>query len=73
MTAAARNKFSYRRTLVIGISGNLMESYDFAVYGYMVPIIGALFFPSDDLIATLIAMLTIPETRPRAAQGLRTS
>ena len=47
--------FSYRRTLATGIAGNLMEWYDFAVYGYMVPIIGALFFPSDDPVASIIA------------------
>ena len=32
-----------------------MEWYDFAIYGYMVPIIGGLFFPSSDPVATLIA------------------
>lgn len=32
-----------------------MEWYDFAIYGYMVPIVGSLFFPSDSQIATIIA------------------
>ncbi|MEM8562122.1 MAG: MFS transporter [Pseudomonadota bacterium] len=48
-------KPSYRRTIVMGAAGNLLEWYDFAIYGYMVPIIGALFFPSDDPVATIIA------------------
>ena len=39
----------------MGVSGNLMEWYDFAIYGYMVPVISALFFPSDDPVATIIA------------------
>jgi MHS family proline/betaine transporter-like MFS transporter len=46
---------SYSRTIVMGVSGNLMEWYDFAIYGYMVPVIGALFFPSEDPVATIIA------------------
>jgi MHS family proline/betaine transporter-like MFS transporter len=48
-------KPSYSRTIVMGASGNLMEWYDFAIYGYMVPVIGALFFPSLDPVATIIA------------------
>lgn len=45
----------YKRTIVTGAAGNLMEWYDFAIYGYMVPIISVLFFPSDDPVASLIA------------------
>lgn len=41
--------------MVAGIAGNLMEWYDFAIYGYMVPIIGSLFFPSDDPVASILA------------------
>ena len=48
-------KLSYVRTLATGIAGNLMEWYDFAIYGYMLPVIGALFFPSEDPVATIIA------------------
>ncbi len=45
----------YKRAIVAGVAGNLMEWYDFAIYGYMVPIIGSLFFPSDDPVASIIA------------------
>ena len=38
---------SCSRPIVMGESGNLMEWYDFAICGYMVPVIGALFFPSQ--------------------------
>ena len=48
-------QYSYRRTIVAGIAGNLMEWYDFAIYGYMVPVISGLFFPSDDPVASTIA------------------
>ena len=46
---------TYRRAIVAGVAGNLMEWYDFAIYGYMVPVIGALFFPSEDPVASIIA------------------
>ena len=44
-----------RRVLVAGAAGNAMEWYDFAVYGYFAPTIGARFFPSRDPTASLIA------------------
>ena len=50
----AKNK-QYTKTVVAGIAGNLMEWYDFAIYGYMVPIIGSLFFPSADPVAVILA------------------
>jgi MHS family proline/betaine transporter-like MFS transporter len=44
-----------RRLIVAGIAGNVMEWYDFAVYGYFAQTIGQHFFPSKDPIASLIA------------------
>lgn len=44
-----------RRTIIAGISGNVMEWYDFAVYGYLAAILGTQFFPSDDPVTSLIA------------------
>jgi MHS family proline/betaine transporter-like MFS transporter len=44
-----------RRTTLAGIVGNVMEWYDFAVYGYFAPIIGRQFFPSEDPASSLIA------------------
>ena len=34
--------------------GNVLEWYDFGLYGYLAPVIGALFFPSTNPIASLI-------------------
>jgi len=48
-------KRPYKRAIVAGVAGNLMEWYDFAIYGYMVPVIGSLFFPSEDPLASIIA------------------
>ena len=44
-----------RQMITAGIVGNIMEWYDFAVYGYFAPIIGKHFFPSDDPTASVIA------------------
>ena len=42
------------RVLLAGLIGNVMEWYDFAVYGYLAVTIGRLFFPSSDPSASLI-------------------
>lgn len=44
-----------RKVIAAGITGNVLEWYDFAVYGFYAPIIGKLFFPSDDPTVSLIA------------------
>ena len=35
------------RLVVAGIVGNVMEWYDFAVFGYFAVTLGHLFFPAD--------------------------
>jgi len=42
------------RTSFAGSIGNLLEWYDFAVFGYFAPFIGAQFFPTDDPMSALI-------------------
>ena len=44
-----------RRNVLAGAIGSVLEWYDFAIYGYLAPIIGKLFFPSDDPVASLLA------------------
>lgn len=44
-----------RKTIIAGAVGNALEWYDFAVYGLFAPIIGKLFFPSDDQFASLLS------------------
>lgn len=41
--------------MMSGAVGNVLEWYDFAVYGSLAPIIGKLFFPADDPVASLLA------------------
>ena len=50
--ATARTR---RKVIAAGVTGNVLEWYDFAVYGFYAPIIGKLFFPSDDPTVSLIA------------------
>ncbi|HYL49001.1 MAG TPA: MFS transporter [Stellaceae bacterium] len=40
--------------LAAGGIGNLLEWYDFGLYGYLAPVLGRLFFPSHDAMASLI-------------------
>ena len=43
------------RSLLAGFVGNILEWYDFTVYGFFATVIGSLFFPSEDRIASLLA------------------
>jgi MHS family proline/betaine transporter-like MFS transporter len=44
-----------RRAIVAGIAGNVMEWYDFSIYGYFATVIGREFFPAQDATSSLIA------------------
>ena len=46
---------AHRRVLAAGIGGNVMEWYDFAVYGYFARTIGRLYFPTESQTASLLA------------------
>lgn len=46
---------SHARIVAAGLVGNVLEWYDFAIYGYFASIIGHLFFPSADPSVSLIA------------------
>ncbi len=43
------------KAILAGIVGNIMEWYDFALYGFMATIIAGLFFPNENQMASLIA------------------
>lgn len=43
-----------RKSTIGGVIGNVLEWYDFAVFGYFAPVIGAQFFPSEDLLASTL-------------------
>lgn len=46
---------SLLKIILAGLIGNVMEWYDFAVYGYFASVIGKLFFPQEDPAVSLIA------------------
>ena len=44
-----------RRVIVAGAIGNVLEWYDFAIYGYFAVSIGHTFFPEGDPVAQVLA------------------
>lgn len=48
-----------RRTVAAGTIGNLLEWYDFAIYGYFAATIGRVFFPAEDPVAQVLAAFGI--------------
>lgn len=53
-TASPPSSSVARQVLGPGMVGNVLEWYDFALYGYLAPVIARLFFPSDDALTGLI-------------------
>ncbi len=45
----------FTRPVLAGLAGNVMEWYDFMVYGYLASTLGTLFFPAKDALASTIA------------------
>jgi len=43
-----------RQNTVAGVVGNVFEWYDFAVFGFLAPMLGGLFFPSEDPLSGLL-------------------
>jgi MHS family proline/betaine transporter-like MFS transporter len=50
---------STRRTALAGLIGNVMEWFDFAVYGYFASVIGAQFFPKSNPGAQLLLTFAV--------------
>jgi len=44
-----------RKTVIVAGIGNIMEWYDFALYGYFAPVLAHLFFPSEDPAVSLVS------------------
>ena len=60
MTAATTRKTRMTpRAVVAATSGNVLEWYDFTVYGFLAPILGKIFFPSEDPVASLLAAFAV--------------
>jgi len=52
-------KAETRRLVAAGAIGNLLEWYDFAIYGYFAASIGATFFPKEDQVAQILSAFGI--------------
>ena len=48
-----------RRVLAAGLIGNVMEWYDFGIYGYFAVAIGANFFPAADPVSSTLAAFAV--------------
>lgn len=48
-----RTRLSFQ-SLSAGTVGNILEWYDFGLYGYLAPVIASLFFPSSNAVASLL-------------------
>jgi MFS transporter, MHS family, proline/betaine transporter len=48
-----------RKAIVAGVIGNVLEWYDFGVYGYLVSTISQLFFPSSDPLSSLLLTFAV--------------
>ena len=48
-----------RRTVLAGAIGNVLEWYDFALFGYFAPVFSVLFFPSSNPSLSLIATFSV--------------
>src|SRR4051812_26819356 len=48
-----------RTVIAAGAIGNVLEWYDFAIYGYFAAAIGRAFFPSEDPVAQVLAAFGI--------------
>jgi MHS family proline/betaine transporter-like MFS transporter len=53
--SANASAWSLRRIVTAGVIGNVLEWYDFAVYGFFAPILAAQFFPAGDPVVSLLA------------------
>src|SRR2546426_12807372 len=49
------NSAQARRVIAAGVIGNVLEWYDFAIYGYFASQIGRQFFPHEDAVAQLLS------------------
>ncbi len=47
------------RTIVAATSGNVLEWYDFTTYSFLAPILGTVFFPSDNSATSLLSAFAV--------------
>lgn len=45
--------------MLVGISGTVVQWYDFAIFGYFAPIIAAIYFPKENAVASLLHVFAV--------------
>src|SRR6266404_9350085 len=58
-TLATTTSAENRRAVVAGTIGNVLEWYDFGVYGYLATTMSQLFFPGDDKTISLLKAFAV--------------
>ena len=58
-TLPSRSEDKRRAAIVAGVVGNVLEWFDFAVYGYFVPVISQLFFPASTPMVSLLLTFSV--------------
>lgn len=56
---ASQTTSQRRNAILAGVIGNVLEWYDFAVYGYFVPVISKLFFPNQTPLVSLLLTFSV--------------
>ncbi|HHU39327.1 MAG TPA: MFS transporter [Propionibacterium sp.] len=59
MSKRTRSEAERRRSLFAGTVGNLVEWFDWSVYGFFVPYFAASFFPTEDRAAQILAAFAV--------------
>lgn len=52
-----KNNKKYNKTLFAAMMGNMLEYYDWTLYGFFIPVLTPLFFPSNDLFLSYFGSL----------------
>src|SRR5262245_2480960 len=71
-TLATATSAENRKAVIAGTIGNVLEWYDFGVYGYLATTMSQLFFPGDDKTISLLkafAVFGVGCARPRRASA----
>src|SRR5215469_8184689 len=68
-TLAAATSAENRKAVVAGTIGNVLEWYDFGVYGYLATTMSQLFFPGEDKTISLLKAFARLRRRLRHAAG----
>jgi MHS family proline/betaine transporter-like MFS transporter len=55
----AKPAVTLSRTVVAGAVGNLLEWYDFGLFGFFAPVIARQFLPAEDRLASLLGTFGI--------------